>query len=398
MAEQMAIARTPESSEWVTLMISEKSFAENIRIDARVKIHSDGHGIGFLLSIPETSERRHLNDGYCLWLGTEEHKATKLLRSTVEVLHAPDIFLESGVWHRIRIEKIDNNIYFYLNKILQFSYISHIPLTGTHVGLICRDTSFDLESLSVSLGSQNVMVNCLSVPDAFLAHKYYDIALSEYRRIGYTFPGRQEGREAMFRAGVTLLEQGRYQNDLKKAQEFYDLALQEFEKLHGTPGAPLEYLGKALVYKTLQDISEEVKCYMLAYRRYPKHPLLSVLDEQVAYRMHECSRYHRHATYELVLLVNRHISTVQKTPHTQKLIETLQRHWETLPFIQNDPCGAHVSKVSNISFSLLLSFWLAKPLFIEELIDSLIKLDNIYPITFFNALYCILGAWGSRPA
>ena len=34
-------------------------------------------------------------------------------------------------------------------------------------------------------------------------------------------------------------------------------ALEEFEKLHYTPGAPLEYLGKALVYKAQGEFEEE---------------------------------------------------------------------------------------------------------------------------------------------
>src|SRR6185312_8037279 len=90
---------------------------------------------------------------------------------------------------------------------LQRSYISHNPLVGTHVGLIARDADFEIEDFTIFIGGQNVMVNCLAVPDAFLAYKDYAKALSEYRRIGYTFPGRAEGREAMFRAGITLLEQ-----------------------------------------------------------------------------------------------------------------------------------------------------------------------------------------------
>ncbi|NGX58807.1 MAG: Serine/threonine-protein kinase PknD [Chlamydiae bacterium] len=390
MAGHMAITRSPESSQWVSLMISKGSFGENIRIDSRVRIGVNCHGIGILLSIPEAAERKHLNDGYCLWVGTETHKATKLMRSTVEVLHAPEVFLQPHQWYNLRIEKIDHNIYFYIDNSLQFSYISHIPLTGTHVGLIYRDTDFELDTYSISTGSQNVMVNCLAVPDAFLAHKDYEKALVEYRRIGYTFPGRAEGRDAMFRAGVTLIEQSRQQHAPQTTQEYLDLALQEFEKLRGTPGAPLEYLGKALVYQALQETDEEIKCYMLAYRKYKKHPLLNVLEEQIVYRMHECSRYDRHATYQLVFLVMRQVPEIIKIPHTQQLFKHLQKHWEKLPFIQDDPTGDHSTKIRHIIFSIKLSFWLATPYFLEELLDDLLKLDNLYPILIFNILYCVL--------
>ena len=142
-----------------------------------------------------------MNDGYCLWIGSDQNRSTKLLRSTVEVVHAPEVFLQSGEWYLFRIEKFENNIYFYVNNALQFSYISDLPLVGTHIGILSRDADFSLSDLKIYVSSQSVMVNCLSVPDTFLAHKDYATALSEYRRIGYSFPGRAEGREAMFRAG-----------------------------------------------------------------------------------------------------------------------------------------------------------------------------------------------------
>ena len=205
-AEHIAVTRHTEVDNWVSLMISKASFAGNTMLEAKVCIGEKGHGIGYLLSVPEAGDRHHLNDGYCLWIGSDNHKSTKLLRSTVEVMHNPDVVLQRHVWYTIKIEKIDNNIYFYLNDQLQFSYISHIPLEGTHVGIISRDADFELTDLSLYVGSQNVMVNCLAVPDAFLAHKDYNKALTEYRRIGYSFPGRAEGREGMFRAGITLLE------------------------------------------------------------------------------------------------------------------------------------------------------------------------------------------------
>src|SRR5262249_51165989 len=156
--------------------------------------------------------------------------------------------------------KIDHNIYFYLNNALQFSYISRLPLTGTHIGILSRDADFVLDSLRVFIGSQNLTVNCLAVPDAFLAHKDYVTALSEYRRLGYSFPGRAEGREAMFRAGITILEQGRTCQNPIERESLYTAALEEFEKLHSTPGAPLEYLGKAQVYEAWNAPEEEIKC------------------------------------------------------------------------------------------------------------------------------------------
>lgn len=394
-AEHVAITREAEISDWVSLMISKASFLENTKIEASLKIGPKGQGVGFLLSIPEEGEREHLNDGYCLWLSSDLSKSTKLLRSTVEVMHSPDIYLQRDEWYRIRIEKIDNNIHFYLNDILQFSYISHIPLAGTHVGLLSRDGDFSIKDFIVYAGSQNVTVNCLAVPDAFLAHKDYYTALNEYRRIGYSFSGRAEGREAMFRAGVTLLEQANDTSDEKQRDELYDLALQEFEKLHGSPGAPLEYLGKALVYQALHEYEEEAKCFELAFLRYPNHPLLPVLKEQIVYRMHKCSLYHRKAAYNFILLAVRYLPNILTNANTRKLFLSLDKHWESLFFLELDPDLGKNENLKRIFMGIKLSFWLAKPYVLVEFLYELSKTPELHPISFCNALFCLieLGSW-----
>jgi len=394
-AEHMAITRTTEVSDWVSLMISKCSFTGNIKLEADIRIGEQGHGIGFLLSIPEAAERQNLNDGYCLWIGSDMNKSTKLLRSTVEVIHSPSTFLQRNAWNHICIQKIEHNIYFYLNDVLQFSYIGHLPLTGTHIGLLSRDADFEIKDFIVYVGSQNIMVNCLAVPDAFLAHKNYAAALTEYRRVGYSFPGRAEGREAMFRAGITLLEQANSLGDSLERSQTYDAALEEFEKLRKTPGAPLEYLGKALIYQALNEYDEEVKCYELAIRRYPNHPLLPLLQEHIVYRMYECSRYHRKATYQFILLVTRHLPVVADNVNTKKLFQSLQKHWEALPFILPEHHSEIIPQISLNFFSIQLAFWLSKPHVLIEIIDDLL-IYRPFPVeTIGNALFCLieLGAY-----
>lgn len=394
-AEHVAITRSTETFDWVSLMISKVSFSENIKLKARVKIGSQGHGIGFLLCIPEIEERRHLNDGYCLWLSIDKYKSTKLLRSTVEVVAAPDVFLKPGEWATIEIEKINNHIHLYINNFLQFTYVSHLPLVGTHIGILSRDADFEVEDFYAYTGSQSVMVNCLAVPDAFLAHKNYIAALSEYRRIGYSFPGRAEGREGLFRAGVTLLEQAKDASSPHQSKEYFDLSLLEFEKLHSTPGAPLEYLGKGLVYQAMQEYEEEIKCYSLAYRRYPNHPLLKVVQEQIVYRLHECARQHRKATYNLIQLILRHLPQVTLMNNVQKLFINLKKHWEPLPFIEIDSNEQNSQTLQNAAFAIQVAFWLAKPYFLDEILTELLESEERSPILIANTLFAMieLGSW-----
>lgn len=382
-AEHMAITRNAEHSDWVNLMISKMSFSENIRIETKVIPGKTSLGIGFLLSVPESAERDHLIEGYCLWLGTRNGIKSRLLKSTIEVLEVPEIVLESGVEATVRIEKLDKSLRVWINDRLELSYVSHIPITGTHTGLLLRDFDIHVSPIEVYEGSQNILVNCLSIPDAFLARKDYSTALSEYRRIAYSFPGRSEGREAAFRAGVVLLEQGSETTDIEHAHQLFDLALEEFEKLHNTPGAPLEYLGKALVYHALADYEEEIKCYELAFRRYPQHPLLPVLEEQILFRMHECSKTDRKGAYAFILLVLQFLPSQIESHPVKRVLDSIAKHSEKVWFMESPASATYERR----HWGILLAYWLEKPWVIEEILNALKPEDD--PILMQNGVWSL---------
>lgn len=383
-AEHTAITRHTEGYGWANLMFSKHLYMGHTKIEAEIKFHDRGQGIGFLFGMPEEAMRDPLSEGYCLWIASDLEGQTVLTRSAVEVYHAPELFLEKNRLYRIRIEKIDYSLYYFVDDKLQFSYISHQPLQGPHIGLLLRDAHLEITSLKVYEAGQNVNVNCLAVPDAFFAHKHYPVALTEYRRIGQSFPGRAEGREALFRAGLTLLEQARLTND----EQLFDAAIAEFEKLHDTPGAPLEYLGKALVYEALGDYVEEVKCFELACRRYTKHPLLQVLEEQIVYRMHESSMWDRMATYLFILLMIRQLPDVVPTPHAQKLIRKVQKHWEPLYFIASLPHEESPYELSHLAIQI--AYHVSKPYAIGEILIELIAKPKIPLHLVSNALFCLI--------
>lgn len=390
-SKYIAITRTTVAADWVSLMVSKRTFAENTRLDIHIQIGERGEGVGLLLSVPEASERENPLEGYCLWIGSDLNPGAQLFRNTVEVMHQSDISLMRGKWHTVTIEKIDHNIHFYLNGLLQFTYLSYLPLFGTHVGLLARDDDFQIESFVVSSGSQNLQVSCLSIPDAFLASKDYKRALTEYRRIGYAFPGHAEGREALFRAGITLLEEAKSSRSEKKAEENYTLALEEFAKLHKTPGAPLEYLGKALVYKSLRDYAEEIKCLELGLRRYKNHPLVAAIREQIIYRMHEASQTDRRSAYQLILIVLRLLPQVALSNDSQRLFKHLLSHWEPLPFLEGIADPARTMR-----FALTLAFWLGAPYILLELYYDLIKIKPLDTIALGDLIFSLfeLGSYG----
>ncbi len=391
LTEHLALTRVTESSEWVSLMISKEGFSGNMKLEARLKFGDKGSGIGILFSVPESMDMRHLTEGYCLWLSTEQEqvKTSKLLLSSVKVLEAPQIVLKNNELYTLRIEKVDDQVSFYLNDTLRFSYVSHIPVIGTHVGLLSRDADFEISDLTVSVGSQNINVNCLAVPDAFLASKMYTKALQEYRRIGKSFIGRQEGREALFRAGMTLLEEAKDPKHKEKRKELLDLALEEFGHLRSTPGAPLEYLGKSFVYNESGDHEEEAKCFELALRRYPMHPLLPILEEQIVFRMHESSHQNRVAAYHFICLVTRFLTSWAEGPLSSKLFSSLEKNWE-VPFFMLHKQAEGDSELRRIDIALGVSFWLAKPYIVAETLDAILERPIVVMPYISDAIFLLV--------
>lgn len=368
LAKNIAITRNLAVTEWAELMVSKAAFAHLLRLEAEVRMSEKAQGLGLLLSVPE--ERHSLDDGYCLWLSPT---ACKLFRNNVQMQEAAGI--SPNKWHKIKIVKVSDHLKFYVDNELILNFASHLPLAGNHVGLLHKDGNFELKNLKIYDASHSVKVGCLAVPNALLGHKLYDAALHEYRRIGASFPGRMEGREALFRAGLTLIEKAKDEEN----DTLYHLALKEFEKLYHTPGAPLEYLGKSLVYEALGDPEEEAKCLELALRKFPKHPLLPMLQEHITYRMHESTLNNREAAYRIILLAIRHIPELLNNSDTRHLIDSLEENWEKLPFIE--PCPDR--RLENIAIQL--AFWLAKVPILVEIAKSVRDHETL----FNNALVCL---------
>ncbi|NGX45243.1 MAG: Serine/threonine-protein kinase PknD [Chlamydiae bacterium] len=359
LAKHMAITRQTDVVEWVNLLLSKDPFPGNLKLETDVILGSESSGVGIVLCASHAPSPRGLEEGYCLWLGTKE-SGSQLFRAGVEVAAHPELFLTKGVRTHLRLEKFENHLRLYLNGVLKLSFLNHLPMPEAHCGLMLRDGDVRIDDgLHLFSGSQNAMVNCLAVPDAFLSRKNYQEALAEYRKIARSFPGRLEGREAIFRAGVALLQQAKEEDN----EAFYTAALDEFDMLRGTPGAPLEYLGKSLVYMAQGDLEEEVKCLELALRKYPRHPLKHILEENIISRLHNSAQSDRLAAYHFALMTLRHLPHIFRSPDEKLLLESLQNHLEPLPFFAP-------SEQTHIHMTIQLAFWLDKPMVLVEMLEK----------------------------
>lgn len=387
LTKQMAISRYAGMMEWILLMLSKESYSGNIQVQATLRLQEEGGGIGILMCVPENSGGEGLQKGFLVWIGSKENPEVKLFRDNVEVLRIENTFLKPKETYNIAVERQDNIIRLLINDEQKLVYSSHIPLVGGHFGIVSKDSEFEISPIILSSGSQNVSVNCLSIPDAFLLNKNYDRAITEYRRIASSFKGRLEGREALFRIGVAFIEQGKEKKN--KAKEFFQKALDEFELLHKTPGAPIEYLGKSLVYQAEHNLEEEIKCLDLGIRKFPKHPLRLVLNDHILYRLHETAQKDRIGAYAFTLLTLHHIPDIYNLKETDRLRKNITLSWEDLPFIET-PANFSDPKEENLYISIILSFWLDRPNSIYELIQHIPK-DYKYRLTLLqNGLRSIL--------
>jgi len=395
-SKHLALTGHVQESDWVSVMISKAGFADNILLETRVLIKEEGAGLGFLISVPEPGERESPFDGYCLWLGAHAQALSILFRNTVEVMTLPDLFLKRGEWHTITLEKMGCCMRLFVNGKEHMNYVSYLPLLGTHIGLIYKDANFMMEPCVIQTGSQTLKVSCLAIPDALLAYKDYQGALTEYRRIGTSFAGYAEGYEGLFRAGITLLEQSKNMKQRARAERLFQQALEEFSKLHGTSGAPYEYLGKSLVYQELDDHLEEIKCLELGLRRYAKHPLVPSLQDQITYRMHEAAQTDRRSAYQLMLLVLRLLPHVLQRDDTQRLFAYLLKHWEPLSFLEG-PWDASFTeqRLSALRFAIPLAFWLSAPYILMELYQEFLALSPTDDVALQDVLFslCELGSY-----
>jgi serine/threonine-protein kinase len=376
LAKEIALSQKSDLMEWVNLMIAKQSFPGNIKFETHVRIKESGKGIGFLLSMNSLEGGKELfQEGFFLWIGSKEAPGCSLFKSNVEIMSNPDLYLKEQLSHFLKIEKTEGHLRFYIDGILAFDYLSHIPLSTPHFGIILKDHEIEVGAILISSSSPNILVNCLTVPDAFLALCQFKQALSEYRQIARSFSGRAEGREAIFRAGITLLEEAQTKKNKKTQEELFQAALDEFGQLRNTPGAPLEYLGKSLVYKATHELEEEVKCLELALRKFAKHPLIGLIKDQILFRLHEAAYKERKAAYHLALLALRFIPEAFVKKDNQRLLQNLQRNQDPLPFLVKEPAF----------LALTITFYLCKPLVLAELLEKAAT-----PLEKTEALFCLL--------
>jgi serine/threonine-protein kinase len=371
LAKFVALTQKSVVSNWFHIMISKASFMGNLLLKTTLKLEKDSKGIGFLLNTSSLEPEK----GYCLWIGPFCH----LYRSQVLVQEIKDFTLPIGKEIDIAIEKINSSITLYINNQKILFYTAHLPLMGDQIGLMYKDENFTLFPLQIYSRSMQTEVSCLAIPDSFFAKKLYDYAIDEYEKIALSFAGRQESRIALFHEGLSYIEKGKQDNN----QETILKAFVPFEKLHDTASAPLEYLGKALIYEALDDLEEEAKCLELALRKFSDHPDIKSIEEHILIRSHETALTNRKAAYQLLLIGLRFLPDFTHNMDTVQLLNSLQKNLQIFFFIPVP------DTLSNEFLSLELAYHLHQDKILFEMFENSLKYftqnsDGSLPELFYD--------------
>ncbi|WP_375793142.1 serine/threonine-protein kinase PknD [Chlamydia sp. 12-01] len=336
---------------WYSLAISKiESFSE-VRLEYTLLRKGLEEGFGILLPPSEDVDHGDFYHGYGFWLHIKENVlSVSLVKNGLEIQKTSRNIDENKDKFFIAFEKQNHRLSLIIDNIVWMIHMDYLPARGGRIGVIIQDVADVCGNIVVLESSGSLQVSCLAVPDAFLNEKLYDRAITFYRRIVESFPGRKEGYEAQFRIGIALLEKASESNDAGG----FTQALEEFSTLHNSVAAPLEYLGKALIYQRLGEYNEEVKSLLLALKRYCQRPEISRVRDHVVYRLHE-ALYSHHRISLVFMLLALHVAPESiNSSEEEHFLQNLHGKIQDTLF-----CNLDISLIDfrSSKMELLLSYW-----------------------------------------
>ncbi|SGA00251.1 serine/threonine-protein kinase PknD [Chlamydia abortus] len=336
---------------WYSLAISKiESFSE-VRLEYTLLRKGLEGGFGILLPPSENVDHGDFYRGYGFWLHIKKNVlSVSLVRNGLEIQKTSGNIDVNQEKFFIAFEKQNHRLSLNIDHTVWMIHMDYLPGRGGRIGVIIQDITDVCGNIVVLESSGALHVSCLAVPDAFLNEKLYDRAITFYRRIVESFPGRKEGYEAQFRIGIAVLEKAAEEGD----QEGFSQALREFSVLHDSVAAPLEYLGKALVYQRLEEYNEEVKSLLLALKRYGQRPEISRVRDHVVDRLHE-ALYSNHRVSLVFMLLALHVAPESiNSSEEEHFLKNLQGKIHDTLF-----CSLDISPIDfrSSKMELLLSYW-----------------------------------------
>jgi eukaryotic-like serine/threonine-protein kinase len=352
--------KLPEGQK-VKGFLSKQSFGKNIRVEAEVWIGPKGHGIGFLPGMP---------DGHCVWLGSEINSpSTMIFRNQEKLLEASSISLNKNQWHKMRIDKIESNLYIYIDDIFQFAYVSYLPQNGSYIGLCGIDADYKLDPISISVDATSLHEKPLQ-GDLFFANKEYSKALEAYNILENNYNDAQARHDAIFHKGLVWLEEAKESKGKKKKTVLIERALSEFTKLHGTSAGPLELLGKLLVSRLQNNLEAELHLFADAFNRFPHHYLLFRIKDHLMSRLFESVYAPKNEFYNVALLAIRYLPEfLIRYP-----LDILKQQLKSPYFIDEVEAAKLPESMQSLLIGFRIAYQMANHMAIHDMLQDALKL------------------------
>ncbi|SPN73262.1 Serine/threonine-protein kinase pknD,serine/threonine-protein kinase,Predicted ATPase,TOMM system kinase/cyclase fusion protein,Protein kinase domain [Chlamydia serpentis] len=374
-------------ASWYNLAISNSEGFAEIRLEYTIAKKGLTQGFGILLPTSENALGRDFYYGYGFWLHIKATTlSVSLVKNSLEIQrYSQDLNCDKDNF-LVTLERHNHGLSLFIDNVAWLIHMNYLPSRGGRVAIIVQDMEDILGDIGIFESSGSLCVSCLAVPDAFLSEKLYDRALVLYQRIAESFPGRKEGCEARFRAGITILEKAFTNNE----EHEFALAIEEFSKLHHGVAAPLEYLGKSLVYQRLQEYNEEVKSLLLALKRYSEHPEIFRIKDHVVYRLHE-SFYKRHRLVLVFMILVLQVAPQAITPgQEEKFLFWLEDKSRGTLFCRLDPTSL---ECRSSKMELFLSYWSGFTLHLTSLFHRAWDQRDVRALIEILYVACDLNQW-----
>ena len=158
--------------------------------------------------------------------------------------------------------------------------------------------------------------------------------------------------------------------------------------MHGEAGGPLEYLGKAVVYQRKGSFVEEIRCLLLALKRYSQHPEIFRIEDYLCFRLYDSLHKHRSEALVFMLIILWFAPEKISIREEERFLQVLHHKQQATLFCRIDkaPLQFRSSKME-----LFLSFWTGFALFLPELFQRARDLRDYQAIADIFYVVCASG-------
>ncbi|MFC1849660.1 SUMF1/EgtB/PvdO family nonheme iron enzyme [candidate division CSSED10-310 bacterium] len=281
-----------------------------IEVDARV-LRSDNGEISLLLSAPDPDKSQFFFDGYVMRVLSDGTTKVNIHKGNVDLI-TRSCDLDLGSWQTVAAERIGNTVRIERDGVELLKYRDFFAMKGQRTGLLSMAPGLRIKGLRVYTRGSSIVLSCLDLAQSYHDKGMIPEAQDSYRQIYSDHADREEGVEALFRAGLLDLERAKT-IDRNTETALYEKLLDDarglFDRVEQSFFAPLGLLGKAIVHEHRGELDREINELLRAFREYPDYDTIHVIPERLRVRGHVWKWEYIIASDDLVAGIERILQT-----------------------------------------------------------------------------------------